>query len=325
MKQINSFTYPVVKCSGGRWFIEYRLNGQRKRKYYTIDKRPQFYGEQLARKVAKELEAANELPGVKLYAAIDQSLQSMVLRKTSRNLYTLAAAMLKAEIKNQPLQQIDKSKIAGALYKRAAAKCWAANSTASYLRAIKALFGKMVELGLIDKNPATGIKAKAGEVQRHTLLTAGEIEKIKIYFLQHKPQMWGVCQLVYYCALRPAEVLKLLPKNLNSGFVHLSAASAKNKKALKRPLPPNFAGLPAFKSIASFYVYFNQMKKACDLRPAVTLYSFRHTAAVRLYEQTKDIKHVQAFLRHSSVSVTDTYLRNLGVIEETSGEGLPLI
>lgn len=325
MKQINTFTYPVVKHSGGRWFVEYRLNGARKRKYYTIDKRPQFYGEQLARKIAKELQAANELPGVMLHAAVDQTLQTMVLRATSKNLYTLAAKLLKTEIKNQPLTGIKKATIAAALHTRANKKQWSANSLASYTRAVKSIFGKMVENGIIDKNPATGIKTQKGEVTRHTLLSAAEIETIKKYFLKHNPLMWGVCQLVYYCALRPGEVIKLLHENLNSGFVYLSAAQAKNKKAIKRPLPPNFAGLPTYKSIASYYLYFNQMKKEMRLRDAVTLYSFRHTAAVRLYQNTKDIKQVQAFLRHSNISITDTYLRNLGVIDETAAAGLPII
>ena len=54
-----------------------------------------------------------------------------------------------------------------------------------------------------------------------------------------------------------------------------------------------------------------------------TLYSFRHTAAVNLYMQTKDLFKVQQALGHSSMVVTLTYLRNLGVINRLTSEDIP--
>lgn len=325
MRQINTFTYPKVKHSGGRWFIEYRLNGQRKRKYYTIDKRPQFYGEQLARKVAKELEEANRAPGLYLFDLLPNILDEINARPATLKTYRFAVNVLLKYGQNVPLAEVNRAHISRALNKAAAARSWGASSKASYLRYIKAIFGAMINSGYITENPAKGIRVNAETSTRHVLLTAEEIETIKNWCLANCVDLWAVCQLVYYCGLRPAEVFKLLPQNLNSGVVYLSAASAKNKKAVTRTLPPNFKGLPVGLKHDYLYKIWRRMRTACKLRQGVTVYSFRHTAAVRLYRANKDIKQVQFFLRHSSVAITDTYLRNLGVIEETAAAGLPAI
>jgi integrase len=46
-----------------------------------------------------------------------------------------------------------------------------------------------------------------------------------------------------------------------------------------------------------------------------TIYSFRHTAAIQLYRQTKDVHLLQQLLGHSAITVTLKYLRNLGEID----------
>src|SRR5690606_3784888 len=44
-----------------------------------------------------------------------------------------------------------------------------------------------------------------------------------------------------------------------------------------------------------------------------TIYSFRHTAAVQIYRQTKDLHLLQQLMEHSDMVVTLKYLRGLGV------------
>ena len=324
MKQINTFTYPVVKFSGGRWFIEYKLNGKRKRKYYTIDKRPRFYGEQLARKIANELKEINAAPGPLLWATVQNCLDAFNGRPETVKTYKYAAGVLRLYLNDMPLQAVDKQSIAIALNKAAAARGWGASSKAAYTRYIKAVFGMLVNNGYLSANPAKGIKTTSEQSKRHVLLTVDEISKIKSYCLKHSAGVWGVCQLVYYCGLRPAEILRLQDQDFKEGKVFLSANNAKNKKAVSRLLPVDFAGLPRFGKV-HLYRIFKECREREGLRAGVSVYSFRHTAAVRLYEATKDIKQVQFFLRHSSISITDNYLRNLGIVEDSAAAGLPLI
>jgi integrase len=44
-----------------------------------------------------------------------------------------------------------------------------------------------------------------------------------------------------------------------------------------------------------------------------TLYSFRHTGAIRVYEKTGSLVKLQQVLGHSSLQVSLTYLRGLEV------------
>lgn len=65
----------------------------------------------------------------------------------------------------------------------------------------------------------------------------------------------------------------------------------------------------------SLHIYnkLRWLNKKHPVLAGITPHSCRHTSAVNLYNQTKDIKLVQRHLRHSHVHTTDNYLRQLGV------------
>ena len=54
--------------------------------------------------------------------------------------------------------------------------------------------------------------------------------------------------------------------------------------------------------------------------PDQTLYSFRHTGAISVYEKTVDFRTVQTVMGHASLAVTLGYLRGLEVCSLTSEE-----
>ena len=49
------------------------------------------------------------------------------------------------------------------------------------------------------------------------------------------------------------------------------------------------------------------------LQEGVTLYSFRHTGAIRVYEKSGSLKVLQQVMSHSDMTVSLTYLRGLEV------------
>jgi len=55
-----------------------------------------------------------------------------------------------------------------------------------------------------------------------------------------------------------------------------------------------------------------------------TLYSFRHTGAIKLFEKTGSITKLQKAMGHSSMRVSLTYLRGLE-IAELKEEDMPMI
>jgi len=271
----------VIKFSGEPWFIEYSLKRKRTNKYYNIEKRTRFYGEQLARKVANELKETNAAPGPWLCATVQNGLNAFNGRPETVKTYKYAAGVLRLYLKDMPLQAVNKQSIATALNQAAAARAWGASSKAAYTRYIKAVLSMLVNNGYLTENPAKGISTKGQESKRHVLLTVEEISKIKSYCLKHSAGVWGVCQLVYYCGLRPAEILRLTDQDFKMGKVFLSANQAKNKKAVTSALTVQFAGLPRTGKV-HVYRIFKECRESEGLRLGVSVSSYRHTAAVRM-------------------------------------------
>jgi len=61
-------------------------------------------------------------------------------------------------------------------------------------------------------------------------------------------------------------------------------------------------------------------KKSKLLKPDQTIYSFRHTGAIRVFEKTGSIQTLQAVMGHSDLKVSLTYLRGLEVKQVTTLE-----
>jgi integrase len=59
--------------------------------------------------------------------------------------------------------------------------------------------------------------------------------------------------------------------------------------------------------------HVKKLHQAGKLAAAYSCHDFRHYAASREYKKDKDIKRVRDFLHHSSISITERYLRSLGV------------
>ena len=59
--------------------------------------------------------------------------------------------------------------------------------------------------------------------------------------------------------------------------------------------------------------YIKKLYQADKLAAAYSCHDFRHFAACREYEKDHDIKRVRDFLNHSSISITERYLRGLGI------------
>jgi integrase len=63
-----------------------------------------------------------------------------------------------------------------------------------------------------------------------------------------------------------------------------------------------------------FKSLWTRYKAQSDLiSPEQTLYSFRHTGAISVYEKTRDLRTVQTVMGHASMAVTLGYLRGLEV------------
>jgi len=144
------------------------------------------------------------------------------------------------------------------------------------------------------------------------------------------------CLLAFGCLLRPHREIRLLTWDdfaEDLSFVSLSGKRNKGKRnrivpvspfiqeVLRRfkPLSPS-TGINVFSSKKEPYNrdYFKTLwgrfkKQSKLLEQDQTLYSFRHSGAIQVYEKTGSLTKLQQVMGHSSLQVSLTYLRGLEV------------
>ena len=133
-----------------------------------------------------------------------------------------------------------------------------------------------------------------------------EVERLLKDLKRHNQNLYLCCLITYGCLLRPHQEIRLLKWSdidLNKGFISLSGD--RNKSGRNRIVPiPSYVKeeLLKLESESSGYLFSNngnafsrdyfsilwkryKAKTKKDLK-GITLYSFRHTAAVRVFEKT---------------------------------------
>ena len=156
----------------------------------------------------------------------------------------------------------------------------------------------------------------------------GVLERIKAF----NNNLYLCCLLAYGCLLRPHREIRLLTWgdfNEDLSFIRLSGDRVKNKrnrivpvpKYVREALQPNSPELNIFSGNTKPFneSYFSNLwkkfKKRCEIDKGVTLYSFRHSAAIDVYTRTGSLSKLQKAMGHSNIMVSLTYLRGLDVAE----------
>lgn len=155
------------------------------------------------------------------------------------------------------------------------------------------------------------------------------------------------CLLAYGCLLRPHREIRLLTwRDISDGFDQVSLGGNQNKGKRNRIVPIGAYIQPylkAFKRINGanddnifsgnkrpynrdyFKTLWTKFKKQSQiLEPNQTLYSFRHSGAIQVYEKTGSLTKLQQVMGHSSLQVSLTYLRGLEV-RQLEQEDMPSI
>ena len=192
---------------------------------------------------------------------------------------------------------------------------------------------------LIDENLLTVKKTEARRIKA-TLHLAYEKEQLQpvLGFLKaHNTNLYRCCLMTYGCLLRPHEEIRLLTKKhfkANNTEIHLSGTENKGGRVrivfvpdyVRNELEQVLDAIGRDDNIFSLNgepfndTYFakqwtREKKKLLShglVYPKQTLYSFRHTAAIDIFQRTKDVYLVQKIMGHTSVLVTLKYLRSLG-------------
>ncbi len=216
-------------------------------------------------------------------------------------------------------------------------------------RTLSSLFSRLITKDLIPVNPVQ----LTGKLKQSAYLNLPykkkQLREVLDEIKQKHDQLYLCCLLVYGSLLRPHQEVRLLKRgSFNEDLTVISLSGDQNKsrrircvhipgyvhdELIKQGVDQLtedrniFSGDSSPFNMSYFNTAWSRIKEDLMERGIVsqnhTLYSFRHTAAVNMYLKTKDPYKIQQAFAHSSLRVTLLYLRNLGLVVDSSLEDLP--
>ncbi|WP_421798465.1 tyrosine-type recombinase/integrase [Haliscomenobacter sp.] len=164
-----------------------------------------------------------------------------------------------------------------------------------------------------------------------------QIKKLSKEISSRDPQLWMFVQFIYYCFIRPRELVFLRAENvlLENNQIYIPGHISKNKKSEYVTIPDAFrpvleyikelspdrllfpSPLDVTKPLGFDKMYRRHQKiiKALGFGKGYVLYSWKHTGAVQAVKAGIPLKELQIQLRHHSLDQVDQYLRQMGVFD----------
>jgi len=214
-------------------------------------------------------------------------------------------------------------------------------------RNLSVLFSKLISLGYLKENPLKKTTKRKVKAKLHESYKEYKILEVFAFLKGYNKNLYLCSLLMYGTLLRPHQEIRLLTrKNFadDLSFILLDGYRNKSGKIRKTPttdyvraalkeykidtLNPEyniFTGTTEALNVYYFNLMWGRAKKKMLLLGLVnqnqTLYSFRHSAAVDVFTRHQNLHLVQKLFAHSSLTVSLTYLRSIGMAEVTD-EGL---
>ena len=176
-------------------------------------------------------------------------------------------------------------------------------------------------------NPCRGIKPKKIKQSLHKPFE--DVSEVLEDIRSFNENLFLCCLLTYGCLLRPhQEIRQLKWGDFNEDLTLISLSGDRNKSGRNRivPVSPSvqaylnpkerqsniFSGSTTPFNKDYFKTLWGRYKAQSELiRPEQTLYSFRHTGAIDVFQRTGSLTKLQQVMGHSNMTVSLGYLRNL--------------
>lgn len=211
-----------------------------------------------------------------------------------------------------------------------------ANNTLMHLATI---YSHLKDRADVPQNPFKLKKLKQEETNKNIAFNDVDREKVEKYMALHEPELFAFTRFIYYAFIRPGELkaIEIQDIRFNEKYILVRGAISKNGKSetvsiisallavidrmelsKRDPFLYLFGkGLIPGKEVSGKQVAFRRhekiLKKLKLDNKGYTLYSWKHTGAVNAYLSGVGIKQLQLMLRHSTVQMTDIYLKSLGL------------
>lgn len=226
------------------------------------------------------------------------------------------------------------------------------HSSAYYMnkrRTLGGIFARLLKQKLVFANPVYETSTLSEKATLHKAYTKPQLTKVLAHLKKDHPKLHLCALLMYGCFLRPHQEIRVLCRHhINEDITRIVLGGDENKGGrIRTVLLPNYVreemyrqkvdGLRESDNLFSGSInhyngdYFKRAWARAKL-PLLeegtidekhTLYSFRHTAAINLYMKTKDLYKVQQAMAHSSMTVTLTYMRSLGIMNSLTENDMP--
>lgn len=207
------------------------------------------------------------------------------------------------------------------------------NRTYNYYRMhMGGFFNEMVRRAQVDMNPFSIIKKLQVEETSIVAFKHDELSKVREKLRADDVHLYCCAGLIFYCALRPAEIMRLKIGDLflDEGLIHISGGQSKNKKAGWVNIA-NKEFLAVLKTMnwesypKDFFIFARHLKpgpkEAAPTRIAgywriwaqkngITrnIYDLKHTAAGMAADNGVPMRDLQLHFRHSAIGITEKYL-----------------
>lgn len=197
----------------------------------------------------------------------------------------------------------------------------------------RSFFNLMIKHKYITSNPFHAVDRMPEESKVKQPFSEDQQKLYKDYIKENDYDFYIISQYCYYCALRPNEIVQLKVKNfdLKKGLVFVPAHISKNRKDRIIPIANVFLQelkkyftdtdanhficaygfLPGKSKIFSTRIaeHFRRIANKIGLPKDVYFYSLKDTVAGNLMDAGFSAKDIRDLFGHSSIAVTDNYLR----------------
>jgi len=201
----------------------------------------------------------------------------------------------------------------------------------NHLATLKMFFSMLIKREYIIINPFISFEPLQIEQAEIVAYTNDELSYIAKSLPRFNYRLWLVAQFVYYCFLRPQEIVRMRygDVDLNRHIIVLSGRQTKNKQTQMVDIPdPLLEQLKKIEWMPAHYFMFSkklepgvvevaqtridgawdEYRRAANLDANKTIYAMKHTGAGRLVDAGVDMRSIQLQMRHHSLEQTQQYL-----------------
>ncbi len=217
----------------------------------------------------------------------------------------------------------------------------------NYRATLSSIFTQLVNDDYLDRNIILNIQKLKAIPKKNIAFNKKQLKDIKKYLLKNDPYLYEYIQFVGYAFLRPIEVcrVKLKDIDIDGNFLRVHAKTGhqtvyiidklidiikkykigtldKNMLLFTKDNKPYHWTTKETDRRTYFGKRFSKLKKALDYGEEYSIYSFRHSFILDLYNSfinsgltVLQAKHkLMSITRHQSLSGLENYLRGIGAI-----------